>query len=261
MAGFRQRAPIVDIPVVPYPAVTIAFDLGDSPYVAQDGGGGEHRGCAVVGLAPKGVRVRGRDIEALQVRLSPTAAYALLGRSTAELGGALIALDDVWGCEAAQTQERLRKAASWDERFAIVDATLAPRGERVPEVDPEVAFAWSQLTIGDNAVRVADLATAVGWSRKRLWSRFRAQIGLTPKHAARLVRFDRAAHRLAAGDRPAVVAAEVGYADQSHLHRDAVAFAGLTPTAVADAAWLSVDDIAWGGRARSRPDGDRDRFV
>ena len=93
--------------------------------------------------------------------------------------------------------------------------------------------------------RVEQLAADVGWSRKRLWSRFRSQIGLTPKRAAQLIRFDHSAHRLAAGDSAALVAAEGGYADQSHLHRDVMTFAGVTPKAVATAPWLAVDDIAW----------------
>jgi hypothetical protein len=41
------------------------------------------------------------------------------------------------------------------------------------------------------------------------------------------------------------VAAESGYADQSHLNRDVMAFAGATPTAVAVAPWLAVDPVAW----------------
>jgi AraC-like DNA-binding protein len=94
-------------------------------------------------------------------------------------------------------------------------------------------------------LRVERLAAEAGWSRKRLWSRFRSQIGLTPKRAAQLIRFDHAAHRLAAGDSAALVAAETGYTDQSHLHRDVMTFAGVTPKAVAGAAWLAVDDIAW----------------
>nr|WP_254715921.1 helix-turn-helix domain-containing protein [Actinomadura sp. WMMB 499] len=48
-------------------------------------------------------------------------------------------------------------------------------------------------------MRVDRLADEVGWSRKRLWSCFRSQLGITPKHAARLVRFDHAARLLAAG--------------------------------------------------------------
>ncbi|MFI0263630.1 helix-turn-helix domain-containing protein [Streptomyces sp. NPDC017056] len=70
------------------------------------------------------------------------------------------------------------------------------------------------------------LAAEVGWSRKRLWARLRYQIGLTPRCAAQLVRFDPAAHRLAACLSPGSVAAESGYADQSHLHRDVMTFTG-----------------------------------
>ncbi|HEY1698974.1 MAG TPA: hypothetical protein VGG75_04565 [Trebonia sp.] len=60
-----------------------------------------------------------------------------------------------------------------------------------------------------------------------------------------LARFDHAAHRLAVGGGPALVAAEGGYVDQSHLHRDAAEFAGLTPAAVAVTPFLAIDDVAW----------------
>jgi transcriptional regulator GlxA family with amidase domain len=94
-------------------------------------------------------------------------------------------------------------------------------------------------------MRVDALADEVGWTRQHLWSRFRSQLGLSPKRAAQLVRFDRAAHLLAAGNTPASVAAETGYADQSHLHREIRAIARATPTAVAAAPWLAIDDVAW----------------
>src|SRR5690348_15864478 len=104
-------------------------------------------------------------------------------------------------------------------------------------------------------VRVDGLADRVGWRRKRLWSRLRSQLGITPKLAAQLVRFDHAAHLLAAGHVPAGVAAASGYVDQSHLHREVTPFTGLTPTALAVAPWLAIDDVAWPAPARSRAPG------
>jgi AraC-like DNA-binding protein len=245
LAGFSDRGKdLVDLPAVPYPAVTLVIDLGHEPLLVEHASGQRTRGSLAAGLAPGAVRVRGRDIECLQVRLSPAVAHAVLGASS-ELGGTVAALDDLWGRDAARTQEQLRAAGSWDDRFAIAQAALARRHEAGRAADPEVAFAWEQMVTSRGQVRVERLAAETGWSRKRLWSRFRSQIGLTPKRAAQLIRFDHAAHRLAAGHSAALVAAESGYADQSHLHRDVVAFAGVTPRAVAVAPWLAVDDIAW----------------
>jgi len=247
MAGFRERAAdALDLQVVPYPAVTVAVDLGDG-FIVDDASGRRQRGSVVVGMAPGDVRARGGDIECLQVRLSPVLAHATLGASP-EMDGTVVALEDLWGRDATRFQEQLRTAGSWDDRFAIAEAALARRQEAGRAVDPEVAFAWGQMLTSRGRVRVDRLAAETGWSRKRLWSRFRSQIGLTPKRAAQLVRFDHAAHLLVAGHGAALVAAESGYADQSHLHRDAMAFAGMTPTAVAVAPWLAVDDIAWAAR-------------
>ncbi|HEY7134085.1 MAG TPA: helix-turn-helix domain-containing protein [Acidimicrobiia bacterium] len=253
MAGFRARVgDVIDLPVVPYPAVTVHVDFSGGLLVG-DASGRQHRGSVVAGLAPDGVRVRGQGIEGLQVRLSPVLAHAVLGAS-ADLSGRLVAFDDIWGRDAPRLQDQLRATTSWDDRFAMVEAVLARRLDAGATVDPEIAFAWRQLATTKGQVRVERLAAEVEWSRKRLWSRFRSQTGLTPKRAARLVRFDHAAHRLAAGDSPALVAAETGYVDQSHLHRDVMNFARVTPTGVSVAPWLAVDDVAWTTREHaSRP--------
>ncbi|MDG4782541.1 helix-turn-helix domain-containing protein [Micromonospora sp. WMMD961] len=95
----------------------------------------------------------------------------------------------------------------------------------------------------DQADRVARVLDGLG---------FRSQLGITPKRAARLVRFDHAVHLLAAGHAAAAVATESGYVDQSHLHRDVLAFAGQTPTAVAAAPWLAIDEIAWPASSPTR---------
>ena len=248
MAGFRDRskAPFA-LRAVPHSAVTLVIEFGAGRLVIDHAAGREQQGCVIAGLAFGGLQVHGEGIECLQVRLSPLVAHAALGASPAELGHAVIGLEEVLGRDAARVRDQLREAPSWDERFAIADAMLFRRYEAGPSVDPEVARAWERIVASRGRVRVDALAVETGWSRTRLWSRFRSQIGLSPKRAARLVRFDHAAHHLAAGLSAAQVAAEGGYADQSHLHRDVLSFTGATPTAVAGAPWLAVDDVAWPG--------------
>ncbi|WIV61781.1 helix-turn-helix domain-containing protein [Amycolatopsis nalaikhensis] len=252
MAGFRQRiAGSVDIAMVAHPAITVLFDLtGD---IVCDARGRRRRGSFVAGLLPGEVRTGGRRGECLQVRLTPVVAAAVLGAS-AELTGTVASLDEVWGRDAERVEERLRAAKTWDARFAIAAEAIGRRLESRP-VDAEVAQAWRRTLAARGAVRVDGLAGEVGWSRQRLWSRFRAQLGVTPKRAAGLVRFDHAAHLLAAGHTAASVAARSGYADQSHLHREVKAITGTTPTAVATAPWLAIDEVAWPAPSRGRVSG------
>ncbi|MFD4022701.1 helix-turn-helix domain-containing protein [Streptomyces sp. NPDC058576] len=262
MAGFRQLAPLhVDIAMVAHPSVTLFVDLSKGDGLIRDAHGRRERGSTVVGLASGALRFGGSadgKVECLQIRLSPVLAAAVLGAST-DLSGTVVPLEDVWGRDAGRIEDRLRQAASWDERFTVAADAIGRRLNARPSPDPEVAAAWRLMLAGRGRMGVGSLADSVGWSRKRLWSRFRSQIGLAPKHAARLIRFDHAAHRLAAGDAAARVAAVTGYADQAHLHREVRAFTGVTPTAVAAAPWLAIDDLAWPAPAAGRtPPGPRD---
>ncbi|WP_327148484.1 AraC family transcriptional regulator [Nocardia sp. NBC_01329] len=248
MAGFRGRtADLVDIRVIPHPALTMFIDFGDGRLV-DDTNDRQLRGGIFAGFLPGSVRGVGTEIDCLQIRLSPAVAYRVLG-TCAELGAAMVPLEELWGSDAERVRRRLQSARAWDERFTIAKAALVRRYETGRAVDPEVGFAWARMVHSRGQVRVERLAAETGWSRKRLWSRFGSQIGLTPKRAAQLVRFDHAAHRLAAGHSAALVAADSGYADQSHLNRDMVAFAGITPRAMAAAPWLAVDEMAWAGQA------------
>jgi len=251
MAGFRQRVPaLVDIAMIAHPSVTLIVDLSEAGGIVYDAHGQRQRGSFVAGLLPGQLRAGGWSGECLQIRLSPVVAAAVFGASI-ELTGTVAALEDVWVRDAWQVEEKLRAATSWDERFTIAAEVLRRRLGARPSVDPEVAYSWRRTVISRGQLRVDGLADEVGWGRKRLWSRFRSQIGLPPKRAAQLVRFDHAAHLLAAGHAVASVAAQSGYVDQSHLHRETKAIAGVTPTAVATAPWLAIDDVAWPAAPRT----------
>ncbi|GAA1454344.1 helix-turn-helix domain-containing protein [Nocardiopsis tropica] len=252
MAGFRYRASVfTDVAMVAHPSVSLFIDLSEGEGPVYRTRGRSRRGSVVVGLLPGDLRTGGLRGECLQIRLDPAAAGAVLGTATG-LTGTVVSLADVWGRDAGRAEDRLRAAASWDERFTIAGEILGRRLHARPAVDPEVAFAWRQVRSSRGRARVDGLADEVGWSRKRLSARFRAQLGITPKRAARLVRFDHAARLLAAGHSAAGVAAESGYVDQSHLHREVKSFTGSTPTAVAVAPWLAIDDAAWPGAPPGR---------
>lgn len=89
-------------------------------------------------------------------------------------------------------------------------------------------------------VGVQSIADEVGWSARHLTERFRCEYGLTPKLAARLMRFERSHRLVQAGMSIAQAAGRCGYADQAHLTRDWRQFAGVSP-----ARWMREDGLAF----------------
>jgi AraC-like DNA-binding protein len=150
----------------------------------------------------------------------------------AELSGQLVDLADVLGPEGRRLGERLRETPTWRQRFTLLDRFLLGRLEEGLRPSPEVCRAWERLVASGGTVPIAELAEEAGWSHKHLIAKFRQQVGLRPKTAARLVRFERVLGRLdeRRGLDWGLLAREAGYADQAHLVRDFHQFTGTTPT-------------------------------
>ena len=171
----------------------------------------------------------------VQLQVSPLGARALFGVPAGALAGLDLPATDLLGRLGAELPERLAAAATWTERFRTLDAALGRLVDPDRAPPAEVRRAWHLLCASGGTVRVADVARAVGWSERHLAARFRVEIGLTPKVAARVIRFDRA-RRMVPHLPGAAVAATCGYADQAHLVREFVDFTGVGPRA-----WLAAE--------------------
>ncbi|MCW2717831.1 helix-turn-helix domain-containing protein [Pseudonocardia sp.] len=179
---------------------------------------------------------QGEPQTGIQLRLTWRGARALLGVRAGDLAGDVVDLGALLGSRAGRLLDRLASTPTWPERFAVLDAelgALAARGRGDREVRPEVGYAWHRLEETGGNLRIADLAAEVGWSRRHLAEHVRAETGLAPKAAARVIRFERACDRLRGASRPSLaeVAADGGYVDQAHLSRDFRDLAGQTATA------------------------------
>jgi AraC-like DNA-binding protein len=245
--GYRQRgiAPAMHRGL-PSPYLTMIFTLDEplSIEVHPDPGQppGEF-GTLLGGLHSSPALIRHDGAQSgIQLALKPPGVRALLGLPAGELAELDVPAEAVLGGVGAELRERVRGAAGWPERFAVLDEILLRQVLTAKDeaVAPEVLWSWRQLLQAGGAVRVADLAAGTGWSGRHLASRFRAEIGLTPKAAARVVRFDRARRRLVehagaganqdGGYQLADLAAETGYFDQAHLAREFRALAGVPPS-------------------------------
>jgi AraC-like DNA-binding protein len=184
--------------------------------------------------SPAMIRHPGRQ-SGVQIGLSPLGARTLLGLPAGELANLDVEADAVLGPIAVKLRECVQASDTWPERFAAVDGVLLDRLRALslrPELPAAVGYAWRRLLDTAGAVGVGELVGEIGWSSRHLSNRFHTEIGLTPKEAARVIRFDRARRQIAARpDRPlSDLAADCGYYDQSHLDRDFRQFAGCSPT-------------------------------
>jgi AraC-like DNA-binding protein len=176
----------------------------------------------------------------IQLGLSPLGARAVLGLPAGELADVDLDAAELLGPLAREIRERVRAQSSWPARFAVLDRMLLSLigvgGGAGDGGGAEVGYAWRRLLRSGGRVSLSDLAEATGWSDRHLRSRFRTETGLSPKGAARVIRFHRARRlllqRTAAGPPPVLadLAAECGYYDQAHLARDFRALAGCSPT-------------------------------
>ena len=246
---------------LPSPYLTLIITLDDPLIIAEHPDPRQpasRHGVLVGGLhtGPALITHDGRQ-SGIQLQVTPLGARALLGLPAGELASLDLEADDILGPFAAELHNRIRAAGTWAARFAVVDDLLARRtgvqltpgavpaaghasltapSGSAAQVGEEVAYAWRALLASRGAIPIADLARETGWSARHLGGRFRDEFGLTPKAAARLVRFDRARRllqrRVVAAGTPALadLAAAGGYYDQAHLARDFRELAGCAPS-------------------------------
>lgn len=219
---------------VPFPGVPLILNLGSAwtmegpalrPGVRHDSFlAGLHDGPTVVESAQRWA--------CIELRLTPLGAHRVIGQPMHELTNRIVELEDVLP-GARELTDRLRETRDWSERFDQVERFLVRRLARGSATSREVEWSWRELARTGGRIPIAALVEELGWSPRRLIARFREQIGLTPKAAAAVIRFDRAAGALRSAQPPSLasLAYACGYADQAHLNRDFRRFAGTTPSA------------------------------
>ncbi|MFI6295060.1 helix-turn-helix domain-containing protein [Nonomuraea sp. NPDC050790] len=177
----------------------------------------------------------------MAVGLTPAGMAALTGAPLREVTGTTVRLEDLLvrrdlpgprgllGPRAEELSGRLLARASWAERFGLLEELLTRWLRPAHGPDDLITHAWTRLQDPAGPPTVAALAAELGISRRYVELGFGRVVGLTPKTVARIARFQRA---LDTWRRPSARlddAVACGYADQSHLAREARAMTRMTP--------------------------------
>jgi AraC-like DNA-binding protein len=190
------------------------------------------RGSAVLGPRSRGYVVEPAGAtHSVAIRFQPGGLAAFTPLSMHELRDQAVDLDRIWGPAVAEWEERLFTAPSLEHAAALLTHFLGARFEERPNL-AAIQAAVQRIDAAGGNVSIRVLADDFGWSQKHLERLFAQQVGLPPKHYARIARFQRLSryaarphHRQSLG----LLAAEFGYYDQSHLVREMTSLAGVAP--------------------------------
>jgi len=167
------------------------------------------------------------------LRLRPGVAQALLGLPASELVDLQVEAGEIWGRSARTLDDRLAAASSPQAATALLEQELLRRARDRAALDPLALEAVLRLLHRGTSVR--SLADSLYISERQLRRRLETAVGIAPKPLQRVFRFQRFLALVQADDTPpnlGRLAREAGYADQSHLSREAVRLAGRTPGTV-----------------------------
>ena len=181
--------------------------------------------CFLAGQLTGPLMLRGAgQASIIGVRFRPGGVGQLLGMPVQELTAQTISADDLGlrGLGGLATLAEVERAILRHERGA--SDPMVDESARLLSVLPDVAAA----------------AGALGVSTRQLERRFKARVGMSPKHFARIARFQRVFRAVEEGGASWVdAAAECGYYDQAHLIRDFRDLAGEAPSHL-----LAGDELA-----------------
>jgi AraC-like DNA-binding protein len=209
--------------VLPDGCMDILFDLGEDGVVGE-------RARVIGAMESAEVVWMHGSVDLLGVRFRPGGAPRFLAERASGLTRRTAALSALWGARAEELPDRLR-AAPPSARAGLLDGILLSRRRRDAR-DDQILAAGRIIVASGGTVAVRAVQQALGVSARQLERRFEELVGVTPRFACKVARFQRAVD-LAIHQpdiRLARLAVEAGYYDQPHFTREFKALAGITPT-------------------------------
>jgi AraC-like DNA-binding protein len=166
------------------------------------------------------------------VRFNPGAAPSVLGVPASEVVDLSVGADELWGRSAVALGEAVAAAASPWEAAAKLEAFVVARLADAAEPDP-IAMEAVGLLLPGRTRDVTSLPSELYISESQLRRRLKEAIGFAPKVLHRMLRFQGFLALAQGYEHPsrelARLAADAGYADQSHLTRESARLADLSP--------------------------------
>ncbi|WP_437883978.1 helix-turn-helix domain-containing protein [Pseudomonas sp. LRF_L74] len=162
------------------------------------------------------------------VRFTPGLIPAFVDVQAADLTEQEIDLQEVMRL-ASSMLERIAQATTLGEQMAIFNAFVDPSLTR--KVSDLTALALQKIILHKGDIRVGQLEAFTGYTSRTLQKQFRQDTGIGPKSFCRIIRCQATLNLISSQHDISYpeLAAELGFADQSHFLRDFKKLVSATP--------------------------------
>ncbi|WP_394693597.1 helix-turn-helix domain-containing protein [Hyphobacterium sp.] len=166
------------------------------------------------------------------VSITPWGIYDLFGIAASELANRVVEAEEIFGSTVNTIWDQIANADGPMARYKALMAFLQSCRNRMSRPTPfSVQWAVSEISRARGGASIQTMCADLDISRKHLADLFKRSIGFTPKTYSKIVRFRsimsiidrRQAHEFAG------LAADFGFADQSHFIHEFRSFAGESP--------------------------------
>jgi AraC-like DNA-binding protein len=220
-------------PVLPDGRVEIVFNLADRFHRYHSTTDFELQPSSLVaGQMTRNVLIGpSGGVSLFGVRFQPTGAYYFFGFPMSELTDRIESFDALF--KVSDLDDRLRNATDLHQRIAIFEEAMRMNLANAGAVDPKLEDSVRKIAAMAEQRSIANVASTLGWSERKLERDFKKYVGVSPKLFSRIDRFASIVRALETTGPSKLTehAHRFGYYDQSHMINEFRGFAGESPTA------------------------------
>ena len=175
---------------------------------------------------------RSRPIEMINIQFEPYGIFSILGIPMTELTNQMSLLDDFFkASDLERLYNQILESKSESQAVQRIEGFLLD-ALMIDQVDGRIASGVHHI-LSPDTMPMDRLSHDLNVSSRGLRKLFGRYLGISPKHYARLVRFNKATLQMVQepGLSLTAIAADQGYYDQAHFIKDFKSFGGITPKA------------------------------
>ncbi|MNV43611.1 DNA-binding transcriptional regulator AraC [compost metagenome] len=165
----------------------------------------------------------------LLVLFNEGGATAFINTPLNEFAGLTVNLDNVFPIDQVQRlEENLGIVQTHADRIMLVETFLLAQFKR-NDKDRMISKAVDIIKSGNGNYKIKDLAAALNINIDSFEKRFRAQVGISPKHFSSIIRIHSVINTYQSHQNLTTVSQKSGFFDQAHFNRDFKIFTGESP--------------------------------